>query len=168
MNTEKMLRKVSPSIPAGEIVLAATKATPRGAAHEVILGAAGVVAGGSVAPVLAGAGGVIGSAAGEGVGSEGRAERAAAEIDVGHATQVLLVATDASVLVFALNALGRPKDDPARIGRDRIAQVRRSETSLFGQKMMEIVVITDEGAEAGFGVAKVHRRHGESVIEALG
>jgi hypothetical protein len=144
VNTEKMLRKVATFIPVGEVVLAATKATPRGAAHELILGTAGAIA-----------------------GSEGRAERAAAQIDVGTASQVLLVATDASLFVFALDARGRPGSEPSRIGRERITEVRRGETSLFGRKMTEIVVVTDGGVEAGFGVAKVHRRHGEAVIDSF-
>ena len=168
MNTEKMLRKVAPLIPAGEVALAATKATPRGAAHEVILGAAGAVAGGSVAPALAGAGGVLGSTAGQAAGDAGRQERADADLDVGTASQVLLVATDRSVLVFGLSALGRPKDAPARLERTRLTETRAGEASLFGQKMMEIVLVTDTGAEVGFGVAKVHRRHGEAVLAALG
>jgi hypothetical protein len=167
MKSDKLLTKVASSIPDGETALAATKATPRGSVHEVILGAAGAVAGGTAAPGLAGAGAVAGSAAGEGVGAAGRAERADADLDVGSASQVLLVATDRSVLVFALGALGRPKGEPARLGRDRIAEVREGETSIFGQKMREIVLVTDTGAEAGFGIAKVHRRLGDEVLAAL-
>jgi hypothetical protein len=34
--------------------------------------------------------------------------------------------------------------------------------------MPEIVLVTDTGSEAGFGVAKVHRRQGEAVLDALG
>ena len=168
MNTEKMLRKVAPMIPAGEVVLAATKATPRGAAHEAILGGAGAVAGGSVTAALAGAGGALGLAAGRGVAEEGRSERAAADLDVATATQVLLVVTDQSLLLFGLSALGRPKEAPTRLDRSRLVEVRGGTTSLFGQKMMEIVFVTDFGAEAGFGVAKVHRRQGEAVLDALG
>lgn len=163
-----MLEKVAPMIPGDEVALAATKVLPRGAAHAVILGGAGAVAGGSVAPALAGAGAVLGGAAGQGPGEAGREERSSADLDVGNASQALLVATDRSVLVFALGAFGRPKADPARLDRARLVDVRAGEASLFGQKMMEIVLVTDTGAEAGFGVAKVHRRHGEAVIAALG
>jgi len=167
MNTEKMLKKIAPMVPAGETVLAATKATPRGAAHEAILGGAGAVAGGSVSTVLVGAGGVLGSAAGAGAGDAGRSERADAELDVGRASQILLVVTDASILLFGLSALGRPSEITARIERSRISSVQAGETTLFGQKMAEIVVTTDTGAEAGFGIAKVHRKHGDAVLAAL-
>ena len=109
----------------------------------------------------------LGGAAARGPGDAGRAERIDAELDVGRASQVLLVATDRSVLVFALSGLGRPKEDPARLDRSRIAAVRTGEAKLFGQKMTEIVLVTDTGAEAGFGIAKIHRKDGQTVVEAL-
>ncbi len=167
MNVDKLRKKIEPMVPPGETVIALTKAVPRGAAHEIILGAAGAVGGATAAPVLAGAGGVLGSTAGQGHGDAGRAERAEADLDVGRATNVLLVATDQSVMVFALSGLGRPKEAPARLDRSQITSVGIGEARLFGQKMMEIVVVTATGAEAGFGVAKVHRRYGQMVVEAL-
>jgi hypothetical protein len=167
MKLDAMIKRIGPSIPAGESVLAATKATPRGAAHAAILGAAGAVGGATVAGGLAGAGAVAGGHAGATAGEAGRAERDDAGVDVGSASQVLLVATDRSVLLFALSGLGRPKDLTAQLDRDRISSVAIGETKLFGQKMMEIVITTATGAEAGFGVAKVHRRQGEAVMAAL-
>ncbi len=167
MKIDAMLKRVAPLVPEGESVLAATKAIPRGAAHETILGAAGAVAGGTVSGGLAGAGAIAGSHTGSSVGDAGRAERDDAGVDVGSASQVLLVATDQSVLLFALSGLGRPKDLTARLERNRIASVATGEAKLFGQKMMEIVITTESGAEAGFGVAKVHRRHGDAVMAAL-
>ena len=125
------------------------------------------VAGGTVSGGLAGAGAIAGSHAGSSVGDAGRAERDDAGVDVGSASQVLLVATDQSVLLFALSGLGRPKDLTARLERTRIASVATGEAKLFGQKMMAIVITTESGAEAGFGVAKVHRRHGDAVTAAL-
>jgi len=168
VNTQKLLKKIAPMLPSGETALAATKATPRGAAHEAILGGAGAVAGGSVSAGLAGAGSVLGSAVGATAGDAGRSERAEADLDVGSASQILLVVTDVSLLLFALSALGRPSEITARLERSRISTVASGETSLFGQKMAEIVITTDAGAEAGFGIAKVHRKQGDAVLAALG
>ena len=167
MKTDTMLKKVEGLIPAGETALAAVKAIPRGSAHAVILGAAGAVAGGTITPVLTGAGAVLGSNADGGVGAAGRAEREDAGLDVGQATQVLLVVTDRSVLLFALSALGRPKELTARLDRNHIAAINEHEARLFGQTMREMVIETDTGSEAGFGFAKVHRRQGAEVLAAL-
>ena len=70
--------------------------------------------------------------------------------------------------LFALSTLGRPKDLTATLARSDIASVSMGETSLFGQKMPEIVIDTVSGAEVGFGVAKIKRRQGDEVVSALG
>ena len=168
MKTDAVIKRVTPLLADGESVLAATKAIPRGSAHEGILGAAGAVAGSTINPLLSGAGAVAGSGAGTAPGEAGRAERDDAGVDVGRASQVLLVVTEDSVVLFALSALGRPKDITARLDRARISSVTEGTASLFGQKMSEIVITTDDGTEIGFGVAKVHRRQGEAVLAALG
>ncbi|MDW3220514.1 MAG: hypothetical protein R8F63_18040 [Acidimicrobiales bacterium] len=167
MNTAKMTKQCAAMLDTGETILAATKAMPRGAVNEVILGAAGAVVGGTVAPAAAGVGAVLGSRAGEGVGDAGRDERAEAGLDVGNASQVLLAVTDQRVALFAVNAFGKPKELTAAIGRDRIGAVSMGETKVFGQTMAEIVLTLDTGAEVGFGVAKVHRKHGDAVVAAL-
>ncbi|MFT5202935.1 MAG: hypothetical protein ACI9C1_002332 [Candidatus Aldehydirespiratoraceae bacterium] len=138
MNTEKTLKKAAEFVAAGEAVLAAVKVIPRGAAHATILGAAGAVAVGVVGPALTGAGAVLGSAAAEGSGVAGQAERADADLDVGSAPQAPL-----------------------------IESISSGEARLFGQKLMEIMITTTSGGEAGFGVAKVHRKHGDAVVEML-
>lgn len=113
-------------------------------------------------------GAVLGSNVGQAQGDAGREERDDAGVDVGRASQVLLVVTEKSVALFALSALGRPKDLTATLARSDIASVSMGETSLFGQKMPEIVIDTASGAEVGFGVAKINRRQGEEVVSALG
>lgn len=167
MNTEKMTKKCASMLEPGETIVAAAKVTPRGAAHETILGAAGAVAAGSATPVATGAGAVLGSAVGHDVSEAGRQERAAAGLDVGNAQQALLAVTDRRVVLFALNAFGKPSELSASVEHGRIAGVTLGETKLFGQKMAEIVLTLDSGAEAGFGVAKVHRKHGDAVVAAL-
>jgi hypothetical protein len=167
MKTEAMIRRIAPLLPEGESVLAATKAIPRGSAHDAILGIAGAVGGGVVSPGLAGAGVVAASGVDSGAGSSGREEREEAGLDVGRASQVLLVVTESSILLFALSALGRPKDLTAQLDRSCIASVAEGTVKLFGQKMEEIVITTDTGSEIGFGVAKVHRSQGREVMAAL-
>ncbi len=167
MKTDALLKRVSALLPEGESALAATKAMPRGSAHETVLGIAGGVAGGTVAGGLAGVGMVAGSQSGSGRGDAGRAEREEAGVDVGKASQVLLVVTSEAVVLFTLSALGRPKEIVARLERSRITSVAAGQTKLFGQKMMEVVITTDTEAEVGFGVAKVYRSRGEAVIAAL-
>ncbi|GJM37019.1 MAG: hypothetical protein DHS20C19_03860 [Acidimicrobiales bacterium] len=168
MNTAKMTKQCAAMLGAGETIVAATKAMPRGAVNEVILGAAGAVAGGTVAPVAAGVGAVLGSKAGESLSEAGRDERTEAGLDVGNASHVLLAVTDRRVALFAINAFGKPKELTAAIGRDRITAVTMGQTKVFGQSMAEIVLALDTGAEVGFGVAKVHRKHGDAVVAALG
>jgi hypothetical protein len=167
MKTEAMIRRIAPLLPEGESVLAAAKAIPRGSAHDAILGIAGAVGGGVVSPGLAGAGVVAASGVDSGAGSSGREEREEAGLDVGRASQVLLVVTESSILLFALSALGRPKDLTAQLDRSCIASVAKGTVKLFGQKMEEIVITTDTGSEIGFGVAKVHRSQGREVMAAL-
>jgi hypothetical protein len=167
MKIAKMVQLIEPQL-GGEPVLAATKAVPRGAMHEVILSAAGAAVGGATTPVAAAPGAVLGGRAGAPTGEAGRSERSHAGVDVGHANQVLLVVTERRVALFALSAFGRPKDLTAEIDRNRLAAVYMGETSLLGQKMAEIQVVLDSGHEVGFGVAKVHRRSGDSVVAALG
>jgi len=167
MKTEAMIKRITPLLPQGETVKAATKSIPRGSAHDTILGIAGAVGGGVVSPGLAGAGVVAASGIDSGAGSSGREEREAAGLDVGRASQVLLVVTENFILLFALSALGRPKDLTAQLDRSCIASVTEGIAKLFGQKMSEIVITTDSGSEIGFGVAKVHRRQGREVVAAL-
>ncbi|MCP3936475.1 MAG: hypothetical protein GY708_14000 [Actinomycetia bacterium] len=165
---DKTIQRCLPLLDAGEQIAAAVKVLPRGAAHEAILGAAGAVAGGTLSPIAAGAGGVLGHRAGAAEGEAGRSERAEADLHVGSASQVLLAVTDRRVALFELGAFGKPKELAASLGRDRIKSVEFGETKLFGQKMGEIVIGTDDGSTVGFGVAKVHRRQGEEVVAALG
>lgn len=168
MNTEKMTKKCAALLDPGESIVAAAKVMPRGASHETILGAAGAVVGGSVTPVATAAGAVLGSAAGQSVGDAGREERAEAGLDVGAAQQALLAVTGRRIALFAVNAFGKPKELSASVDRNRVTRATMGETKLFGQTMAEIVLTLDTGAEVGFGVAKVHRKHGDAVVAALG
>lgn len=167
MNLEKMHGKCAAILEPGEALVAAVKATPRGAAHEVILGAAGGVAAAGVSPGLAGAGLIAGQRAGSGPTEEGKAEREAAGVDVGNATQVLLAVTDRRVAMIKLSALGKAKEVLAAIDLSTITGVGMGETKLFGQTMAEIVLTLNGDVEVGFGVAKVHRKDGDSVVAAL-
>jgi len=167
MNLQKMQAKCAAVLGPGETLVAATKAMPRGAAHEVILGAAGGVAAAGVSPGLSGAGMIAGQKAGAGVGDEGRAERDAAGVDVGNATQVLLGVTDRRLVMIKLSALGKAKEILAAVDRSEITGVAMGETKLFGQTMAELVLKLSGEAEVGFGIAKVHRKDGDAVLAAL-
>jgi len=151
----------------GETVAAVAKVTPRGAAEEAIIRGAGAAGGTAVSPAFTGAGAAIGGSMGESVGAVGRDEREAAGLDVGRATQVYLAVTDRRVVLFKRSALGKPKEILSSAGRADVASAVMGETKLFGQTMPEIVVTMASGAEAGFGVAKIDRKDGESVVAAL-
>ncbi len=110
---------------------------------------------------------IVGQKAGSGPSDQGRAEREAAGVDVGNASQVLLGVTDRRVVMIKLSALGRAKEILAAVDRTAITTAEMGETKLFGQSMAEIVLTLNGGAEVGFGVAKVHRRDGDAVLVAL-
>ena len=167
MNIEKMQRKCSPVLEPGETLVAAAKAMPRGSVHEIILGAAGGVAAAGVSPGLLGPGIIAGQKAGSSRTAEGKAEREAAGVNVGSAVQVLLGVTDRRVVLISLSTLGKAKEVLAAADLSDIASVVMGESKLFGQTMAEIVLTLDGGAEVGFGVAKVHRKDGDSVVAAL-
>ena len=167
MNIEKMQRKCSAVLEPGETLVAALKAMPRGSVQEIILGAASGVAAAGVSPELLGLGMIAGQKAGLSHTEEGRAERQAAGVDVGSAVQILLGVTDRRVVLIALSTMGKAKEALAAVDLSDIAGVAMGESKLFGQTMAEIVLTLDGGAEAGFGVAKVHRKDGDSVVAAL-
>jgi hypothetical protein len=149
MKTDALIKRVQPLLPNGESVIASCKVMPRGSARQLILGIAGAVAGG--------AGGMVASSA------LGRSP----ETEGGQGTNAFMAVTERYVLIFDLGALGRPKDLTAQLERPLISSVTKGEAKLFGQKMMEIVVHLTSGDEVGFGVAKIHRKHGDSIIAAL-
>ncbi len=167
MDLQKMQAKCASVLESGETLVAAAKATPRGSAYAVIVGAAGGVAAAGVSPGLAGAGMIAGQKAGAGPTEEGRAEREAAGVDVGTETQVLLAVTARRVAMIKLSAFGKAKEVLASVDRSEISGVTMGETKLFGQTMAEIVLTLGEDAEVGFGVARVHRKDGDSVVAAL-
>jgi hypothetical protein len=80
---------------------------------------------------------------------------------------VALVVTDRRLVLCALNWRGRPKEAIAALDRAAIGSVTKGATRLFGQSMTEIVVTTTAGADAGFGVARIHRGDGDAVMAAL-
>jgi hypothetical protein len=120
-----------------------------------------------VSPGLLGPGIIAGQKAGSSRTEEGKAEREAAGVNVGSAVQVLLGVTDRRVVLISLSTLGKAKEVLAAADLSDIASVVMGESKLFGQTMAEIVLTLDGGAEVGFGVAKVHRKDGDSVVAAL-
>ncbi len=168
MKLDKFRSQAAALLAAGETVIAVAKVTPRGAAEEAILrgagGAGGLAAGGAA---LAGVGAVIGAKSGEVQGDAGRTERDNAGLDVGRAMQVLLAVTDQRIVLLKRSGLGKPKQILASMGRDQVVTATFGSTKLFGQTMGEIVLTLGSGAEAGFGVAKIDRKDGESVVAAL-
>ena len=110
---------------------------------------------------------IAGQKAGSSQTEEGKAEREAAGVDVGSAVQVLLSVTDRRVVLIELSTLGKAKEVLDAVDLSRITGVAMGKTKLFGQTMGELVLTLDGGAEVGFGVAKVHRKDGDSVVAAL-
>ena len=168
MNLDKFRQQVAPLLEVDERVEAAVKVTPRGAAHEAIMRGAGAAGGTAVSGGLAGAGAAIGAKFGAEAGDAGRAERAEAGLDVGVAAQVVLAVTDRRIVLVKRSALGKPKEILSDAARDAITSAELRDAKLFGQNMPEIVLEMASGAEAGFAVAKVDRRDGDGVLEALG
>jgi len=161
------LRKQTAQILGGASIIAAAKVTPSGAVTEIITGAAGAVAAAAVDPSLATAGLIAGSQAGAENTEADRAERTEAGTDLGAQTQVLLTVTPDQVVILKRSALGKPSAVLATINREDISHTALGTTKLLGQTMSEIQITLTAGATIGFGVARVHRADGESVVTAL-
>ena len=168
VDLDKFRARLAPLLDSGEHVVAAVKATPRGAAQEAIARGAGAAGGASVSASLAGPGAVAGEQFGTRHGEAGRQERRDAGLDVGNATQVVLVVTAHRVLLVERTAFGRPKAILAATDRSLVASVEQRESTLFGQSMPEIVLTMASGVEAGFSIARVDRADAQVVLAALG
>lgn len=167
MKLEAARKQGAHLLEAGEQIVGAVKATPRGSLHEIILGGAGASAFGQVAPALGGAGFELGRQLGQSESDEGRNERSEADVDVGRVSQVVLLATDRRILLCSTSFLGKIKEVLATVDRTRVTHVSLDSTSLFGQTMPEVLLQLDDEHEVGFGVAKIHRQAAEALVGAL-
>jgi len=167
MKLEKAQKRAGSLLEHGETILAAVKVSPEGMSSKFILGAAGTVAGTNVGAEYTGIGAVVGNKLGESASEAGQSERADAGLELGSSLQVVMAATDQSVVFFQLSATGRFKSVYARISRSELAEVEYGSTKVFGQTMGQIVLVLTSGARLGFDVAKVHRAAGEELVAAL-
>ena len=157
--SDKLVRGIIENLDSGEEILSAVKGIPDGEAEAGVLGAAGGVS-------LGAAGFIIGAEMGSDVGEEKRSGTEAAGVASSKGKQVAIVLTDRRVLVYTVGFSGKAKDLLGVIPRSAVAEVAMSTTKLFGQTMPLLVVTTADGNTAGFGIAKIHKKHGVAFVDA--
>lgn len=160
-DAKKIERSVRATLAPDERIVAVVQGYPRGTVEKAIAAGAGGVA-------LGVAGFVAGDALGGRTATPHHEAASEAGVETARAgAGVVAALTSGRLLVWRAGMLGKPKELLGALDREQIAAIEMGERSLFGQRMPEVVVRTENGGELGIGVGKVHRRKAEAFVAAF-